>query len=541
MGEGETFSPPEPWAFYIKQPKKMMKPVEIAKKELVSPVKAGMNVRDWTRELLPRSRGFCAIEFDRHVLKMMLVNGRTSKERVRFLKVKFLSSEKDDEMLMFLREFISDTKVPTGTHVTISIPQNVVHLKLQRYPGQDPEELQKMIAYRIQEDIPLPVQQIVYDYKVVEQEADGYSRVIVALARESDIQRYIELCQQVGLIVDAVRVNIEMIFQSFIHFFAISATLPDACFILVDVDFSATNVLVVHHGEMRFCRSVSKGVATLIDQVQEAERSSMFESWIDDLSENIEQTIAIAKNETELMDISSVVVTGWLPRKEILIEKLCNNLNMQVEWFDPLIPLKHFSQTGDDAIFHHWFSISALLGMVQARHQDSMDLRPVESRQQGKKQAQIRQIVYSALLFLYIVGVLIGGLTFARNQRQAVILHLQAALNELKPRMALVKKKQYVEKVLKKQLGGEDLAATLMAKLMENLPPRVRINSLTFIRGEQFLLRGKASNMSDVFILSEKLSKQPEFREAVISNADRRMKAMSSETIEFEMKIRFQQ
>ncbi|RMF56145.1 MAG: hypothetical protein D6748_14185 [Calditrichaeota bacterium] len=505
---------------------------------LALPDKGGLNLQRFRREIFSGTRKYCAVEFDRHVLKMMVVEGRATNERVRALKVKLLSTASEEELILFLNEFISDANVPAATPVLISIPQNIVHIKLHRFPSEDPEELTKMISYHIRDEIPIPVHEIIYDFKIVEQ-TEGYSRVLIALARERDVAKYVDICHRVGLKVTGVRVNIEMIFHSFTHFISGASTFSDASFILVDVDFSATNVLVVEGGQLKFCRSVSQGVATLIDDVQMTKQSAMFDNWIDDLSTGIQHTMAVLQKESEFPEISTMVVTGWLPRKEVLITRLRENLQLAVEWFDPLIPLKHFSNNGDNAIFHHWFSISALLGMIQSRHESTMDLRPPEVRKHQKRIESLKQVALTTLLLIYMIAISITAFTITLHQQQGVITTLEEALFQLKPQVAWLKKTQKVKTLLKEQLGGTEPTISLLAPVLTNLPRNIQLNSITFIRGEQILLRGRAHSMGEVFMFTEKLSQEGQFEEVLISSADRKINSTGAESIEFEMKVRF--
>ncbi|MFQ5864140.1 MAG: pilus assembly protein PilM [bacterium] len=495
---------------------------------------------DWTYELLPESRKFLAIEFDRNLVKFVLVDGRGVMEGVRYLKVKFLSSESDEEIRKVLRENLQEMGLKRGHRVTISIPRHSVHAKILRLPSHDTEELRKMAFYHLQKDIPLAFQEVVYDVRLIAREPDGYARIMVVMARKQAIKRYMKLCQSEGLVVDAIRLNIEAIYQSFLQFLEDLPAIDSKCMALVDVDFSATNVIIIDRGKFLFCRSVGKGVEDLMERMVGPHRSMVYDTWIDELSKGISDTIAIFEANSTDPPVEYIALTGWLPRVQNLTQKLMENLNVPVSWFDLMIPLGHFTETSTETAQHHWFSISTLLGMAGARDQNLMDLRPVEERQNRRRRDLIRQSIYTGLLLIYLLALVLGTAKFALHRRHLAVTNLEEKIVALRPQVEIVNKWQKLQQSLENQLGSTELTCALIAQLLEKLPSGVEISSLTFSRGERLLLRGVARDLASVFNLPQMLVQQPAFGEAVITSADRRQRPGKREEIEFEMKINLQ-
>lgn len=494
---------------------------------------------NWSSELLPRSRKFLAIEFDRNLVKFILVEGNDIKEGVRFLKVKFLSSDDEEEIRKVLRENLQEMGLKRGHHVTISVPRHSVHTKILRLPSHDLKELRKMAVYQLQQEIPLPPQEVVHDFRVIAREPDGYARMMAVIARKHEIQRCMRRCQSEGLVVEAIRLNIEAIYHSFLQFLKDLPEIDSKCVALVDVDFSAANVLIIDRGNFLYCRSVGRGVGELMDCMVGPQRTIVYEKWTDELSQGVEDTIAVFNKSSLARQVEYIALTGWLPRRKDLTQKLNQNSNVPVSWFDLMLPFADSTAASSDAAMHHWFSVSTLLGMAGAHHQNLMDLRPVEEQQKHRQRDFVRRSFHTGLLLIYLLALIVGTAKFALHRRNLALAKLEQQIVALQPKVLAVHKWQKVQQTLQNKLGSTELTSVLIGQLLEKLPSGVELTSMTFLRGERLIVRGVATNLSDVFNLPPMLVQQLSFGDAVITSANRRQRQRKKEEIEFEMKISF--
>ncbi|MFQ5637218.1 MAG: pilus assembly protein PilM [bacterium] len=495
---------------------------------------------EWSRELFPSKR-FLAIEFDRNLVKFIVVHGPNIREGVRFLKVKFLSSDGDEELGKVLRENLNEMGINRGHHVTISVPRHSVHAKILRLPSHDVKELRKMVLFQMQKELPLPPEDVLCDFRVITREPDGFAQVMAVTARKHEIERYEKLCKSVGLVVDAIRLNIEAIYHSFQQFLKDLGEMESQCVALVDVDFSATNIIIIDRGRFLFCRSVGRGVGELMDGMVGPERALVYDNWTDELSRGVEDTLAIFKRSGVERDVEAIALTGWLPRRKEITLKLSQDLNVPASWFDLMIPMGHFADAGSgDATMHHWFSISTLLGMAGARQQNLMDLRLPEQRRKQRGFELLRQGFRTGLLFLYVLVLVVGTAKIALNRRHVVLENLRSQIESLQPNVKAVNDWQKVQKTLQHQLGSTEPTSALVVQLLTELPAGIELSSLTFMRGQRLVVRGTARSLAEVFNLPQALARQPDFHEAVITSANRRQGSGKNAEIEFEMKINLQ-
>lgn len=493
--------------------------------------------RDWVYELLPQSSTFVAVEFDVNLIKLIVLDGRGKKEHVHFLKVKYVSSEQDEEIGKVLFEILQELRLRPGTKAAISIPRQNVHVKMLRLPGHDKDELRKMVGFQLQKNIPISPAEIVYDFRVVAKEEDGYTQVLAVIARKAEIDRYSNICRKVGLTIDAIRLNVEAIYHSFVISSKAFPEHEDKCLALVDIDFSTVNVIIIDQGQFQYCRSFGKGVAGLMKSLEGMHHTIIYETWINELTVGLQRTLSMFESNSSHGCVEHVVLTGWLPRINALVEKLTDNLNKPVSWFDLMIPCGASNNSDNIASMRHWFSISTLFGMAKARHNHLMDLRSEEQQQSQRWRHFIRQTCYSVLLIFYLAILTVIAVNIELNNRHSEIQQMQESISALNPEVNLIKKWQIIQQELQQQLGPSTLTAAQIAQVLAKLPASVELSSLTFMRGEKILLRATANALKEVFEIPQSLSQQPTIKQVTITTANRRKMQNQRVAIEFEMEI----
>ena len=489
------------------------------------------------RLLLPRNSVFVGIEFERAVIKLIVASGRRPRERVRHLKVKFLSSDSDEEIRRALREFVRAMALQPGTPATVAVPRHVVHAKIFRLPGQDLAELRKMAAFRLQKEIPLPLHELVYDLRIVAKEPEGHARVLAVVGRRADVERYIDLCQDAGLEVAGVRLNSEAAYHELVQTIADLPELNNQCLAMVDVDFSATNVNVIDRGDLRYCRSVGRGVSELMDRLAGPRRRNAFDEWIEELATGVAETLTAFKHDESGPPVEHIVLSGWLPKASFISQHLTESLGLPVTWFDPTIHLENHTDGGAETTTNHWFSVAALLGMAEASETDSIDLRPEPVRQTLRRRQLLRSGVHAGLLLTYLVVLLLATQGLALRHRESLVVQLRSAIKAWQPKVEAVNRWQRVQQTLKEQMGSPDLTAALLAQLLQAIPASVELGSVSFTRGESLVIHGSARRLAEVLNMPQQLARQPAFEEATILSTNRRQRQGSEEMIDFEMKI----
>ncbi len=495
----------------------------------------------WSREMTPPSRKLVAIEFDRCLIKFIKAQRKKDGFDLQYLKVKFLSSGSDEEIKETLRHHLNEMGIKSTTHAIVSIPGHRVHTKILRLPAENINELQKMIIYQLQKNIPLPPEDIISDFRIVSRDEDGYARVMVVMARKDEIQHYLDLCFNAGLIVDSVRLNIEAIYQAYLNEYDRSLSAHESMIVLVDVDFSSTNVMLIDNGSLLFCRSINKGIEDLMDRMVGARGNQEYNMWISELADGIIETIAIYEREGHYLETDQVLLGGWLPRRDTLIDRLSDMICKPVSLFCPEVANDSLLNSADSTISHNWFSVSSLIGIAGSKDSVLMDLRPEAARQLHRKRSILRQVSWSVLKIAALIMLFTIAFKIAIFTRRSATEALISKIHEIQPALASVTSWEKEKSALARRLGSQEKTTRYISQVFENLPEGIYLSSMTFTRAERILLRGSAPDMATVLSLPKILGNQDLLKTVTINSADRRRQLNGNDLIEFELTVALKQ
>ena len=69
-----------------------------------------------------------------------------------------------------------------------------------RLPSQNESEIRKMLDLQLVNQIPYALEDVIYDFVVVDREPSGYVRVLVAIVHRQDVsEKFLKLCKEAGL------------------------------------------------------------------------------------------------------------------------------------------------------------------------------------------------------------------------------------------------------------------------------------------------------------------------------------------------------
>jgi Tfp pilus assembly PilM family ATPase len=107
-----------------------------------------------------------------------------------------------DQIIPVLKELKEKTGV---TYVRVSMPEEKAYLFEIEIPKVDPKEIRSAIEFKIEENVPLPMDQVIFDYVIVEEEAGQHAekhtiRAIVSALPVKFVTIYMDLFRRAGFI-----------------------------------------------------------------------------------------------------------------------------------------------------------------------------------------------------------------------------------------------------------------------------------------------------------------------------------------------------
>jgi general secretion pathway protein L len=146
------------------------------------------------------------LDFREDMLRAVLL-GKTVKKDVlidylikRYASIKDKTREGEviDEMVADLKSFLAGRQRPPD--VILGLPRDKVILREINLPILEKEELKELISYEIERHIPLPSQEIYYDYQVMGKISESKQRIILGIIRKEDLDFYLTILERVGLV-----------------------------------------------------------------------------------------------------------------------------------------------------------------------------------------------------------------------------------------------------------------------------------------------------------------------------------------------------
>ena len=157
------------------------------------------------------------------------------------------------ETAVVLREMLREMQIH-GSQVNYAVPAQCVFARFVKLPALDATKIDKVIAFEAQQNVPFPIDEVVWDYQLV---GGGLGEqiqvVIVAIKRDllDDINNAVEETLLRTRIVDVASMALYNAFRY---------SYPDMgdCSLLLDIGARTTNVLFIEPGKF-FLRSIPLG------------------------------------------------------------------------------------------------------------------------------------------------------------------------------------------------------------------------------------------------------------------------------------------
>jgi len=171
-----------------------------------------------------------------------------------------------------LKKLFAGTKPKNirGKYVICGLPESQVYAHVLRLRAKKKRDIEKALPKVMQEKIPLPLEDILFSYKVVKKTADA-SHVLVVATSKHVAQEWKNFFEEVGLIVEGFDIESLALFRD------LYKAPPKFPICVVDIGSATTHVSIFHKDGLLFSRIIhiagdtfleALGAAEGIDEVQ---------------------------------------------------------------------------------------------------------------------------------------------------------------------------------------------------------------------------------------------------------------------------------
>jgi hypothetical protein len=385
-------------------------------------------------------------------------------------------------------------------------------VRLFSLPSTDPKEIRDIVDLQAEKHTPYAKDEVLTDFKVIDRDKSGYSRVLLVITHQDVVRRAVRLAEASGWTLERVGCELE----GLVHWSQLAKRAaggqpraagesvargkpPAEASLVIDVDGATTVLLVIAKGQPQFQRSLAMGVQQLeSDPAQAAER------LVADLQRSLE-----ALDAEGVAKIQNVILTGPVERLATLKAKVEEGLDIPVSLMSAW--QGHELAEGLRSSLERLpeVSFASLVGL--AAEPGELDLTPRTTKLRQAFEARAKALV---LLGCQAVGalILLSLLFIGRSQKEERYYRMLRQLyDKTAPEAQLVEEALqdvvFVEEGLRQQ-GQLLKAVDAMAKLS---PPEITWNALTYTRGETVVLSGTAEALPKVYEFSGGLASSAVF------------------------------
>ncbi len=284
-----------------------------------------------------------------------------------------------DEWLYALQSALSSLKVKG--HATIIAPSMLLLTKTIKVPHVAKESQREVVSYEVGKNIPYPLDEVVWDYQVVAD--DGIeTEIFLASMRSSEADDLCKILSSIGITVDAIDASSILDYNTWMYCGL------DSDSVVVNIGAKYSNMLIAREDGM-YVRSISAGgnvvtqsIADSLGQsfvgAEELKRRYMssqaigvagaehFVSGSDLLKKRIcdelRRSIVNYRRQSRVNPPTKIYLTGAGSQLSGLAEALMENLQMNVEFIDPIMNLSVSRKVDQSLLADNVLRMSEVVG-----------------------------------------------------------------------------------------------------------------------------------------------------------------------------------
>lgn len=157
-----------------------------------------------------------------------------------------------------VRELRESLNIPAKAPVNFCLPAQSVFSRFVKLPGGAPEDVSAIIAFEAQQNVPFPIDEVIWDYQIMGAQRDGNWDVVLVAMKSDQLSEIADSVSDGGLKPAIIDVAPMAVYNAFRYNY------PDAtgCSLLIDIGARTTNLIFVEAGRA-FSRSIPVGGSTI--------------------------------------------------------------------------------------------------------------------------------------------------------------------------------------------------------------------------------------------------------------------------------------
>ena len=383
-------------------------------------------------------------------------------------------------------EMLDEMNIKRGA-VNYAVPAQSVFARFVKLPAVEEEKIEKIITFEAQQNVPFPIDEVVWDYQLVGGGAEEQIQVVLVAIKSDLLDDMNGAVESTGLRTSLVDVATMSLYNAFRY----SYSDLSGCSLLVDIGARTTNLLFLEQGKI-FSRSVPIGGSSITTAIaREFEEpftsaelrkkrdgfvslggayaepsdpdlgrvSKIIRSTMTRLHAELMRSISHYRSQQQGAAPERIFLCGGSASVPYMREFFQEKLQLPIEFFNPLRNVAVAEAAPSEEVARSAYLLGELVGLALRTATAcpmELNLRPavVVKRQQLQK----RQPFFVAAAACIILALLGFGFYYARAARAT-----QRATQQLQEKIDTMRAAETQIERLRKQAASTDaLAAPLI-------------------------------------------------------------------------------
>src|SRR5947207_13679627 len=161
------------------------------------------------------------------------------------------------QMAIALREMMDELHIKRGL-VNYALSGQSIFARFVKLPAVEQEKIEKIISFEAQQNVPFPINEVVWDYQVVGGGMDEQIQVVIVAIKADYLENINAAIEQSGLRANKIGIATTGLYNAFRYNYADTT----GCSLLVDIGARTTNLVFIEPGKV-FMRSVPIGGSSI--------------------------------------------------------------------------------------------------------------------------------------------------------------------------------------------------------------------------------------------------------------------------------------
>ncbi len=376
--------------------------------------------------------------------------------------------------------------------VVTYLPRHLVTVRVLEFPSTDPKEINDMVGLQVTKQTPYSKDEIYSSHKIVSSDREGYTKVMLVIARRSLVSERVEAIFSAGMAVERVGVSTEGVYNWFSVAYPHEFTSDvQRSVVVIDVDSNYSDFMVLREGGPVFTRSILVGANQLMEE---------FDKWHEKFAEEAKHSIDLYQGEQRGAKVVKVILSGAGKNIQGLNIALEAKLGILVENAIPVknMRIKDSVNVLQDPNFN-FVSVSALFGIAIRHKELDLDMTPHDLRIQRKMERKRKQLMVMGVLATSIVMFISLILLTSIYSKNAYLDQLKEKIAKVEPESKEVEEMRKKISLVANRLDAKGTTINLLSEIYKLTPREVSLSAISISERDRATLKGRANALSDVY------------------------------------------